>query len=92
VVDVALFFSSDPTLQDDDLVQLADDRFLQPAENVTPLVRREVVEHWGQAVVDLIDGVSAHLDTAALRALNASADGAEVAAAASAWLRSEGLT
>jgi osmoprotectant transport system substrate-binding protein len=89
-VDVALMFTTDPTLAE--FTELADDRRLQPAENVTPLVRREVVEQWGQAVVDIIDGVSAHLDTAALRALNASADGADVAAVAAAWLRSEGLT
>ena len=30
-----------------DLVELADDRGLQPAENVTPLVRAEVVDRWG---------------------------------------------
>jgi glycine betaine/choline ABC-type transport system substrate-binding protein len=83
-------FSTDPTLAE--FIELADDRELQPADNVTPLVRREVVEHWGQSVVDLIDGVSAHLDTVALRRLNASAADADVATVASAWLRSEGLT
>ena len=38
-VDVAQLFTSDPALADGDLVELRDDRGLQPAENVTPLVR-----------------------------------------------------
>jgi osmoprotectant transport system substrate-binding protein len=89
-VDVALMFTTDPTLAE--FTELTDDRRLQPAENVTPLVRREVVERWGSAVVDLINGVTAHLDTATLRTLNASAEGADVAAVAATWLRSEELT
>src|SRR5215207_9021015 len=35
IVDVALLFSTDPAIVDDDLVELVDDRALQPAENVT---------------------------------------------------------
>ena len=34
-----------------DLVELTDDRGLQPAENITPLVRAEVVDRWGDGVV-----------------------------------------
>ena len=89
-VDVALMFTTDPALVE--FIELADDRRLQPAENVTPLVRREVVDHWGPSVVDVIDGVSARLDTVALRRLNASAADADVAAVAAAWLESEELT
>ncbi len=36
---------SDPAITADHLVVLADDRGLQPAENVVPLVRRDVVAH-----------------------------------------------
>ena len=91
---MALLFTTDPAL--DDYVELIDDRQLQPAENVTPLVRAEVIERWGAAVVDVIDGVSASLDTRALRELNA-ADAAEpgsvdVAAIAAGWLRTAGLS
>ena len=64
-VDVALLFTTDPELTG--FVELADDRALQPAENVTPLVRRDVVDRWGRGVVDVIDGVSAALDTDTLR-------------------------
>ncbi len=46
-IDVALLFTTDPAIDTDDLVELADDRHLQPAENVTPLVRTEVVDRWG---------------------------------------------
>jgi osmoprotectant transport system substrate-binding protein len=89
-VDVALMFSTDPALAE--FIELIDDRQLQPAENVTPLVRREVVERWGPSVVDVIDGVSAQLDTVGLRRLNASAADADVAAVAAAWLEAEELT
>ena len=70
-VDVALLFSTDPALDGDDLVALDDDRTLQPAENVIPLLRRDVVERHGEAVVGVLDGVSEDLTTADLRALNA---------------------
>ena len=48
-VDVALLFTTDPGIAADDLVVLADDLALQPAENVTPVVHREVVDRWGPA-------------------------------------------
>jgi osmoprotectant transport system substrate-binding protein len=90
-VDVALMFTSDPALSD--YVELVDDRALQPAENVTPVVRTEVLDRWDPAVTEVIDAVSGELDTATLRELNA-ADAAEpgtadVSAVASAWLQSE---
>jgi osmoprotectant transport system substrate-binding protein len=92
VVDVALFFSSDPTLQDDDLVQLADDRFLQPAENVTPLVRREVLRSWDDRVPAAVDAVSDALDRDTLRDLNGEvARGEPVRRVARQWLAAQGL-
>ena len=54
-------------------MELTDDRGLQPAENITPLVRAEVVERWGADVVAVIDAVSAHLTTAAVRDLDRAA-------------------
>jgi osmoprotectant transport system substrate-binding protein len=70
IVDVALLFSTDPAIASDDLVELLDDRALQPAENVTPIVRRAVVDR-SPSLVRALDAVSARLDTATLRALNA---------------------
>jgi osmoprotectant transport system substrate-binding protein len=89
---VGLLFSTDPAIRDDDLVVLRDDRRLQPSENVTPLVRADVVGRWGPGVVAALDGVSGGLTTTELRAMNARvAAGAEPAAVAVAWLRAEGL-
>ena len=59
VVDVALLFTTDPALASSDLVVLADDRALQPAENVTPLVRTRRVERAGPALAAAVDAVSA---------------------------------
>jgi len=91
-VDVALMFSTDPSVADGDLVVLEDDRGLQPAENVTPVVHREVVERWGDPLVEAVDAVSARLSTDRLRALNARmAGGVPRAEVAADWLHDEGL-
>jgi osmoprotectant transport system substrate-binding protein len=93
-VDVALLFTTDPAIDDDNLVVLSDDRRLQPAENVTPLLRSEVVERWGDDVVRTVDAVSSHLSTTELRAMNAqvAAGPASPATVAAAWLAAEGLS
>ena len=46
-IDVGLLFSSDPTLRAGTLVDLRDDRDLQPAENVTPVVSQAALETFG---------------------------------------------
>lgn len=69
-VDIALLFGTDPALDGERFVALVDDRSLQPAENVTPLVRGDVVQRWGSAVTDVLDRVSHELTTEELRALN----------------------
>ena len=93
LVDVALMFTTDPAIETQGLVELDDDRGLQPAESITPLVRKEIVDRWGPGVVDVIDSVSARLTTSAVRDLNgASAPaGTNVAAVVSAFL-AEGPT
>jgi osmoprotectant transport system substrate-binding protein len=91
-IDVAVLFTTDPEIDTPALAVLDDDRRLQPAENVVPLVRAEIVERWGDALVRLVDGVSARLTTEDLRALNARvADGDSPAAVAERWLDAEGL-
>ncbi len=93
-VDVALLFSTDPELVD--YVELTDDRHLQPAENITPLVHAGIVERWGDDVVNVINAVSHELDTDSLRQLNtvdAATPGTDdVEAIAAGWLQAEGLT
>lgn len=92
-VDVALLFSSDPSLGPSGFLELVDDHRLQPAENITPLVRTEVVERWGDDLVTAVDAVSARLTEAELRQLNSQlAAGTDPATVASRWLRKEGLT
>ena len=54
LVDVALLFTTDPAIGPG-LVALDDDRGLQPAENVTPIVHREVLRRWGRGPADRID-------------------------------------
>jgi osmoprotectant transport system substrate-binding protein len=91
IIDVALLFSTDPAIGDDALVELADDRALQPAENVTPIVRRAAADRFGSRLVDTLNAVSARLDTHTLRALNAQAARTSARATANDWLGSERL-
>jgi osmoprotectant transport system substrate-binding protein len=70
-IDVALLFSTDPSISARHLVMLADDRRLQPAENITPLVSRDIVARYGPGLMAVLNTVSARLDSASLRALDA---------------------
>ena len=78
-VDVALLFTTDPAIEALGLVELADDRHLQPAENITPIVRAELVRRHGQELVEVIDSISAELTTARVRDLNADVAAGDVA-------------
>jgi osmoprotectant transport system substrate-binding protein len=92
-IGVALLFSTDPAITTDHLVVLADDRGLQPAENVVPLVRRDAVAHYGPRLLAVLDTVSARLTTGSLRALNAQVElrGQDPRLVAQSWLRTQGL-
>ncbi|HET9248730.1 MAG TPA: ABC transporter substrate-binding protein [Actinomycetota bacterium] len=91
-IDVALLFTSDAAVALNDFVLLEDDRRLQPAENVTPIVREDAVERFGPSLVQAVNAVSATLSTDELRALNAQvAGGAAPAQIAAGWLASNGL-
>jgi osmoprotectant transport system substrate-binding protein len=68
-IDVALMFSTDPAIVSEGLVVLTDDRGLQPSENVTPLLRREVLSMYGDGVIRTLDAVSALLATSDLRTM-----------------------
>jgi osmoprotectant transport system substrate-binding protein len=89
-IDVGMIDTTDPNLLKPgaDLVQLADDKRLQPADNVVPVVRREIVDAYGPPLVRLVNAVSAKLSTADLTSLNRQvADGQPAARVATAWLR-----
>ena len=66
VADVAVLFSTDGHLGTGDFVLLADDRGLQPAENVVPVVSRRALDRWGAQVTSALDAVSARLTSNAL--------------------------
>ena len=92
-VNAALLFSTNPSIRTQHLVVLADDRGLQPAENVTPLIRRDAVARYGGGLVAVLDEVSAHLDTGSLRAMDAlvQLSGQAPRRVAATWLRTHGL-
>jgi osmoprotectant transport system substrate-binding protein len=87
-IDVALLFTTDPAIVSEGLVVLTDDRGLQPAENVTPLLRRQVVSAHGYGVVETLDAVSALLTTSDLREMIGQVVGGRTARdVAAIWLR-----
>jgi osmoprotectant transport system substrate-binding protein len=92
-IGVALLFTSDPTIAAQHLVVLADNRGLQPAENVVPMLWRATLSRYGPGLLDALNAVSARLSTAVLASLDAQVqlDGRAPQAVAGAWLRTEGL-
>ncbi len=76
-----------------DLVLLADDRRLQPAENLVPVVRAAAVARYGARLVGALDAVSARLTASDLIFLNwrVTVAGETVLAEARAWLERQGI-
>ncbi len=87
-VDVALLFTTDPAIERYNLVLLEDDRQLQPAENVTPVIRSELIEEHGPELAFTINAVTRHLSTQELRRLNGDLDSgaANLRQVAAEWL------
>jgi osmoprotectant transport system substrate-binding protein len=73
-IQVGLIETTDARLAVAPIVLLADDRQLQPRENVVPLVRSEVAGQWGERLTDALDEVSERLTTADLAELNRSVE------------------
>ncbi|HYY19679.1 MAG TPA: ABC transporter substrate-binding protein [Streptosporangiaceae bacterium] len=92
-ISAALLFSTNPSIRTRHLVVLADDRGLQPAENITPLIRRDAIARYGAGLVAVLDKVSARLNTGSLRAIDALVQrGRQVPRrVAASWLRTHGL-
>jgi len=92
-INVALLFTTDPVIKTQHLVVLTDDRGLQPAENVIPVLRRVTVGRYGAGLLAVLDAVSARLTTGGLAALDADVEqgGGEPRTVADRWLRAEGL-
>jgi osmoprotectant transport system substrate-binding protein len=93
LIDVGLLFTTDPSIVADNFVLLKDDRNLQPADNIVPVVRRSVLKEHGGGVVRLIDRVTRNLTGDTLRTLNGKVqlDGASPHQVATNWLRRLGV-
>ncbi|HWH33652.1 MAG TPA: ABC transporter substrate-binding protein [Egibacteraceae bacterium] len=89
-IDVALMFTTQGVIEDKGWVLLEEDAELQPAENIVPVIREEVLT---DEIADLLDGVSARLTTEAITALNreVDAEAADPRSVAEAWLQENGL-
>jgi osmoprotectant transport system substrate-binding protein len=72
-IDVALLFATDPSIGNENFVALQDDMGLQPAENIVPVLRQELLDEHGSDLSEPLDAVSKHLTLDALRELNARA-------------------
>lgn len=88
-VDVALIFTSDGVIAAKDFVVLDDDKHLQNADNVVPVIRSSAAS---DDVVSLLNDISSKLTTQALIELNQSAqlDREDPDVLAQRWLSSNG--
>ena len=88
-IDVGLVFSTQGAIVANDWVVLEDDEGLQPAENITPAVREEILN--GE-VEELLNSVSATLTTENVTDMNAQMEQGEAPAdVAEAFLQLQGL-
>jgi osmoprotectant transport system substrate-binding protein len=93
-IDVAELCSTQPDIAVNGFVVLTDDKQTQPADNIAPLVRNDLLAKVDKTAFEkILNDVSAKMDTATLTDLNkqVSVDKKDIAAVAKAWLRSVGL-
>jgi osmoprotectant transport system substrate-binding protein len=87
-IDLGMLETTDGNLADRDLVQLADDRRLQPAENIAPMMRTEIAAAYGPRLVRVLNNLTDQLNTRDLIQMNqrVELEGAKPAAVAADWL------
>ncbi len=92
-IDVALLFTSSGVILAKEFVLLDDDKGLQPAENLAPAVRTEILDAYGDRFANVLNAVSSALTTTELIALNKAVevDGEDPDKVASDWLDTLGL-
>jgi len=73
-IDVALLFSTQGIIAANGWVSLEDDMGLNPAENLVPAIRTEVVDAYGDDLVALLESYSEALTTEDLTEMNRRAD------------------
>ncbi len=91
-VEVGLLFSSDPTIQANDFVELEDDMSLQNADNLIPLIRTEVLDAT-PGIADVLNELSAAITQEELLELNTlvAVDEEAPADVAADWLAEQGF-
>jgi osmoprotectant transport system substrate-binding protein len=94
-IDVAELCSTQPDIAVNGWVVLEDDKATQPADNIAPLVRNDLLAKLADknAFENLLNQVSAAMDTATLTDLGKqiAVDNKDIAEVAKAWLQSKGL-
>jgi osmoprotectant transport system substrate-binding protein len=95
-IDVGELCSTQPDIKINGWVVLDDDKGTQPADNLVPLVRNDLVTKLGgdaDAFKKILNDVSAALDSATLEDMGkqVSVDKKDLAAVAKAWLQSKGF-
>ena len=93
-IDLGELCSTQPDIIVDNFVLLQDDKQTQPADNISPLVRNDLLAKVDKASFEkLLNDVSAKVDTATLTELNkeVSVDKKDVKTVVSTWLKAQGL-
>ena len=92
-VDVGLLFTSDPSITAKGFVLLDDDKHLQLADNIVPVVRKALLDKDNGDIKKLLNQISAKLSQAELGDLNkqVSVDKKDSKDVAAAWLKKQGL-
>jgi len=92
-IDVGLLFTSDAVIAQRGYVLLADDKALQRADNVAPVVRNDLLSRAPADFTTTLNAVSARITTEELTELNKQVgiDRREPRDVAGAWLREKGL-
>jgi osmoprotectant transport system substrate-binding protein len=94
-IDVGELCSTQPDIAVNGWVVLEDDKHTQPADNLAPLVRDDLLSQLSDKTgfEQILDDVSAKMDTPTLTDLGkqVSVDNKDIAVVAKAWLRSVGL-
>jgi osmoprotectant transport system substrate-binding protein len=94
LVDVAVLFTTDAAIQVKSFVLLVDDKHLQQADNVVPVVRDDLLSRAPNDFKRLVNGVTTRVTTEELIGLNrqVSVEKRSPREVAAEWLKAKGLT
>jgi len=93
-IDVAELCSTGPEILVNGWVLLADDKSTQPADNLAPIVRNDLLAKVDKTKLEsVLNAISAKIDTATLADLykQVAVDKKDIAAVATAWLKANGF-